>query len=128
VAAPALLAGGVLAASVALHVRDPHAQGSWGFCPWLILTGTQCPGCGGLRAVKDLTDGDVAAAFSSNALFVMTLPALVWAWARSVRSGWTGERRPLPPGLAPALTWVIGLAVVCFWIVRNLPVGSYLAP
>ena len=58
-----LLTGGLVAGlTLALHFRDPHASGSWGFCPWLALTGHYCPGCGGLRAVNDLTNGDVVGA------------------------------------------------------------------
>ena len=83
--------GGLLAASVLLHLRDPHQSGSWGYCPWLMLTGTYCPGCGGLRAVNDLTHGDVAGAASSNLLFVASLPApvAVW-WLRSMLDRWRG--------------------------------------
>ncbi|MPZ97381.1 MAG: DUF2752 domain-containing protein, partial [Propionibacteriales bacterium] len=50
-ALPLLSGAAVLAAVAVLHVRDPHASGSYGFCPWLALTGTYCPACGGLRAV-----------------------------------------------------------------------------
>ena len=49
-----------------LHFRDPHASGSWGFCPWLALTGLYCPGCGGLRAVNDLTNGDLLGALEQQ--------------------------------------------------------------
>ena len=123
-----LLAGGVLVASVALHLRDPHQSGSWGYCPWLVLTGTACPGCGGLRAVNDLTHGDVAAAFSSNALFVGSLPLFAALWTRSVVHRWRDEWVPLPP---TAVAWAGGAALVLvllFWVVRNLPFASYLAP
>ncbi len=128
VAPPLLLAGAVIAASVALHLRDPHQSGSWGYCPWLVLTGTACPGCGGLRAVNDLTRGDVAAAFSSNALFVGSLPLLAALWTRSVVHRWRNE----PPPLRPAVVaWSGGVAIallLVFWVVRNLPFASYLAP
>src|SRR5680860_987871 len=76
--APTLVAGAVVGASLLLHLRDPHESGSWGFCPWLLLTGTYCPGCGGLRAVNDLTRGDIPAAASSNLLFVGAVPLLVF--------------------------------------------------
>ncbi len=125
---PLLIAGGLIAASVALHVRDPHQQGAWGFCPWLMLTGTYCPGCGGLRAVNDLTRGDLAAAFSSNALFVAMLPALAVMWGRSVTQRWRGHLRQLPS------RWVTFFAsssltlILVFWVVRNLPFADFLRP
>jgi len=128
VAPPLLLAGGLLAASVALHLRDPHQSGSWGYCPWLALTGTACPGCGGLRAVNDLTRGDVAAAFSSNALFVGSLPLLAAVWARSLVHRWRDE----PVVWRPAVVaWAGGTAIallLVFWVVRNLPFAGYLLP
>ena len=128
VAPPVLLATCLLAASVALHLRDPHQSGSWGYCPWLLLTGTACPGCGGLRAVNDLTHGEVAAAFSSNALFVGSLPLLAALWTRSVVHRWRDERPPLRPAV---VAWSGGVAIallLVFWVVRNLPFASYLAP
>jgi hypothetical protein len=118
----------VLAASVALHLRDPHQSGSWGYCPWLVLTGTACPGCGGLRAVHDLTRGDVAAAISSNALFMSSLPLLAALWTRTVVQRWRDERVALPPVF---IAWAGGAAILLllvFWVVRNLPFASYLAP
>jgi drug/metabolite transporter (DMT)-like permease len=125
---PLLLAGGVLAASVALHLRDPHRSGSWGYCPWLLLTGTYCPGCGGLRAVNDLTRGDVGAAFSSNALFVASIPAFAALWVRSVRRRWRGVNRPWPSRVVAVSATLALVAVLVFWVVRNLPAASWLTP
>ncbi len=127
-APPLLVAGGLLLASVALHVRDPHQSGSWGYCPWRLLTGTSCPGCGGLRAVNDLTHGDVAAAASSNLLFVASLPLLAVMWVRSVSQRWRGVLTPLPPRAVTVVAALSLLAIVVFWVVRNLPFGSWLAP
>jgi Protein of unknown function (DUF2752) len=125
---PALLAGGVLAASVLLHVRDPHQSGSWGLCPWLLLTGTACPGCGGLRAVHDLTHGNLVAAASSNLLFVGSLPVLVLWWGRWLSDRWTGLRRPTSSRRALLAGGLFLGLVVVFWVVRNLEVGAWLAP
>jgi hypothetical protein len=123
------VAGGVLLLSVALHLRDPHQAGSWGFCPWLVLTGTHCPGCGGLRAVNDLTRGDVAAAASSNLLLVASLPLALGWWSRSLAARWRGVAPARLPGwlVAPGAALAV-LAVVAFWVLRNLPVGAALAP
>ena len=125
---PVLLAGLVLAVSVALHLRDPHRPGSWAFCPWLVLTGTYCPGCGGLRAVNDLTRGDLRAAASSNLLLVGSLPLALFVWVRWVRDAWTGRRRTTAPRrLAYGAVGFAVLAAV-FTVLRNTSYGAWLAP
>ena len=125
---PVLLAAGLLGLSVLLHLRDPHQSGSWGYCPWLMLTGTYCPGCGGLRAVNDLTDGDVVGAASSNLLFIASLPLIAAMWGRSVVGRWRGVTRRLDP--QKTLTYAVAflLLALVFAIVRNLPFGAWLAP
>lgn len=125
---PVLLAGAVLGASVLLHLRDPHESGSYGFCPWLVLTGTYCPGCGGLRAVNDLTRGDLAAAASSNLLLVGALPLLVVAWGRWFTDRWRGvEWRPSSRSAVRSAVVLAAVALV-FTVLRNLPAGGWLAP
>lgn len=125
---PTLLAGGLLGASVLLHLRDPHRSGSWGLCPWLFLTGTYCPGCGGLRAVNDLTNGDVAGAASSNLLFVASVPMLVLWWGRTTLDRWRGRDRVLGSRRHVALALGCFAVTLAFAVVRNMPVGAWLAP
>lgn len=113
------------AASLALHVRDPHEQGSWGLCPLLAVTGHACPGCGGLRAVNDLTHGDLVAAASSNLYFVASIPLLAFGWLVWVRRSWSGQpvHGPGTPTVIVAL-----VLLVLFGVVRNTPWGAWLAP
>lgn len=126
VGAPLLLAAGIALASVALHLRDPH-ESSWVTCPLYELTGRYCPGCGGLRAVNDLTHGDVLAAASSNLLFVVSIPLLVYAWTRWVRAEWTG--RGVGPIRQPyAVACVVLGAAFVFTVIRNTGWGSWLQP
>jgi uncharacterized protein DUF2752 len=125
---PVLLATAALAAAVLLQVRDPHLHGSYGFCPWLALTGTACPLCGGLRAVNDLGRGDVVAAASSNLLLVASLPVLAAVWLRSLAAGWRGRGSPYDDRTVRLLLLTgVGLTVA-FWVVRNLPVAAWLMP
>ena len=118
---------GVAALTWALHVRDPHSPGSWGFCPTALM-GFACPGCGSLRAVHHLTDLDVAAAAASNLLLVVAAPvALVWwVWAlvRSVR----GVSRPWAVRVPVWTWWVLGALTLVFTVLRNTPAGAWLAP
>jgi hypothetical protein len=127
VAAPVLAIGGLTAATVALHVRDPHEQYSWGVCPSAAL-GFWCPGCGGLRAVNDLTHGDVGAALSCNLLLVLAMPFAVVALGLWAADRWRGTPPTVPwrrlKPLGPALLVV----VIAFAVVRNLAFGSWLAP
>jgi hypothetical protein len=125
---PVLLAGGLLVASLALHLRDPHRSGSWGGCPWLLLTGTYCPGCGGLRAVNDLTNGEVGAAASSNLLFVGSVPFVALVWSRSLVTRWRGTDRPVTTRAVLVPVLVFSTLAIAFWVVRNLPAGAWLAP
>ncbi|MGZ8736723.1 MAG: DUF2752 domain-containing protein [Nocardioides sp.] len=128
VQAPVVVAVALLAASVALHLRDPHRSGSWGICPWLALTGTSCPGCGGLRAVNDLTHGDLVWAASSNLLFVGSIPLLAVWWTRRTVDGWRGVRRQVPERTTLLVTYGLLSAAVVFWVLRNLPFAGWLAP
>ena len=125
---PTLLAGGLLAVSVLLHLRDPHRSGSWGYCPWLMLTGTYCPGCGSLRAVNDLGDGRFGAAASSNLLFVGSLPLVGYLYVRWFVDRWRGVRRYVAPRRLYVYIAVFVAVALAFTVVRNLPFGAWLAP
>jgi hypothetical protein len=135
-ARPLLTAGIIGGLTVALHFRDPHDPGSWGLCPWFALTGQYCPGCGGLRAVNDLTNGDLVGAASSNLVFVVMVPLLVLWWLRWTGRAWTGAGGSAGPAETPARagrhagTWIaLFVAVtIVFGVLRNLPFGSWLAP
>lgn len=128
VKAPTVVAVAVLGASVLLHVRDPHQSGSYLYCPWLLLTGTYCPGCGGLRAVNDLTHGDIAAAASSNLLFVGSVPLLVVLWTRWFSDRWRGVRRGTDTTKACVYVAAFVAVAAAFWVARNAPSGTWLAP
>jgi len=125
--APAATIGGLAAATLALHVRDPHESGSWGLCPSAAL-GFYCPGCGGLRAVNDLTNGDLGAAASSNLVLVVLIPIAVVALVVWALDRWQGRsRRPSWHVLRPGVLAFIGV-LVAFTVLRNMAAGAWLAP
>jgi len=126
--APVLLAAGILGTSLLLHVRDPHQAGSWGFCPWLVLTGQFCPGCGGLRAVNDLTHGNFGAAASSNLMFVTSIPLALILWGRWFGDRWHGVQRRMSTRMVFVCSGVFLSVAVTFWVLRNLSFGAWLAP
>jgi len=123
---PVATIGGLALATAALHVRDPHAHGSWGLCPSSTLFGIDCPGCGGLRGVNDLTNLRFADAASSNLLLAIAMPFAVFFLARWAVDAWRGVRRtPKAPSL-PLIAGVVVL-VLTFTVLRNLAPFGWLA-
>lgn len=125
-ASPLAIAGVVAAATLALRLRDPHVAGAWGGCPTKLLTDLDCPLCGSLRAVNDLTHLDVGAALSSNLVLVLAVPAILFFWGRRLVACWRGGEA-MRTLAVPSWVWVVGLVVLtAFTVVRNLP-GNVLA-
>lgn len=124
--APAAVGVAAAAATVTVAFVDPSEAGHYPTCPFLAMTGWQCPGCGTLRAVHALTRGDLVAAVDLNVLTVAVLPVLLLGWVGWLRFGLGRRRRmpDLPAWAAPMLAVVVPV----FWLVRNLPFGSALAP
>ena len=122
--AAVLVAVGAAAAFVA--AVDPNQAGHYPTCPFLFVTGWYCPGCGSLRAVNALAHGDAATAFARNPLLVLSLAVLAVIWARWARRSWLGSARTTA---APSWVGWTFLGVVCaFWVLRNLPGFTWLAP
>ncbi|MBQ8674296.1 MAG: DUF2752 domain-containing protein [Bacteroides sp.] len=43
-------------------------------CPWLMLTGTECPSCGVQRFIHHLLNGRLLTAFHTNPFLTLALP------------------------------------------------------
>ena len=67
---------------------DPHRPGAiFPPCPFKMLTGWDCPACGGLRMTNDLLHGNLSAAVVDNVFLLAGLPLLaMWSLWR-VRRG-----------------------------------------
>lgn len=105
---------------------DPNQPGHYPLCPLLRFTGLYCPGCGGLRSAHAVAHGDIAAALGSNALAVVGYAAFAALWALWAVRAWRG--RPMSLAVKPVVWWGIGAVLLTFSVVRNLPIGSALAP
>ena len=101
-------------------LADPHRAGFlFPGCPFKILTGWNCPLCGGLRMTHDVLHGDLAAAVVDNVYALVGIPLLVLWLAVRWRRG-----RPLT-SVTPV---VVVIATMLIWtVIRNLP-GFPLVP
>ncbi|MFI8099917.1 DUF2752 domain-containing protein [Streptomyces sp. NPDC086023] len=126
-AVPLVTLAGVVGAFAYVGSVDPNEPGHYPLCPLLRLTGVLCPGCGGLRSAHAFAHGDLVTAFGANAMAV--LGYLAFAAFTAVWLVRAGQGRPAPRiALKPAWWWLLGAAALAFSVVRNLPVGSALAP
>ena len=117
--------GGAVVGFGALLLRPP-VHGAYPVCPWLALTGTDCPLCGGMRATESLLRGDVAAAADYNLLVTLALPLLLLGAVVAAALG----RRAQPlvdAGFArPTLIAVVAVTTG-FFVLRLLPVAPWLS-
>lgn len=99
---------------------DPHNTDSvYPLCPFTLLTGWNCPLCGGLRLTHDLLHGDLAASVNDNVFLLVGIPMLV---------GWVVLRRRLgQPALPTPALLTIAVASIVWTVLRNMP-GFPLVP
>ena len=105
---------------------EPGKTGFFPLCPFRLLTGFTCPGCGSTRALHQLLHGHVEAAFMLNPLFVIALPFLVFALFRHTTFAFQGKTPP-PNALPAAYIYLIFFVIVSFWIFRNTPLYPFVA-
>jgi len=121
----ALVAASVAVGVWVVTVVNPEQPNHYPTCPFLLLTGYYCPACGSLRAVHALAHGDLVLAIHRNPLLVAAVPFLLWAYLRWTRRLALGlPSRTAPPWLVRGLLAVL----VGFWVLRNVPALSWLAP
>lgn len=68
------LLGCMLVGGVVLYLYRPESL-PMPRCPFLQLTGWQCPGCGSMRGIHALLHGDIVRALQLN---VMLIPGLIY--------------------------------------------------
>ena len=121
-----------LTAAILLYkFLDPAGSVFWPKCPFYMLTGLECPGCGSQRAIHSLLNGDLLSAMHYNLLLVLAIPYLL-LYVLLKTAVKIHEKVPgLFPGLmklcgklemalyhGPALPVVLAV-ILLFWIFRN---------
>ena len=114
-----LLGALALAGLTVLYLFSPVEHAFYPPCLFYQLTHLHCPGCGGLRAMHQLTHGHFAAAFLSNSLLIISIPILAWLGISKLRN------RSSSVYMKPAAAWTILAIVVAFGVLRNLPYAAF---
>lgn len=108
----------LVVAAVVYFTFDPSHSAWFPKCPFLVLTGYRCPGCGSQRAVHALLTGNLATAWHYNALLVVALPFIALLLA-----GLAMRRRY--PRFDAALNslwviWTVLVVIIAWWLARNI--------
>jgi hypothetical protein len=104
---PALLAASFL--------YFPYSTTGPVMCPFALLLGLPCPGCGMTRALGHASHGHFAQAFEFNAIWPLILGYLIFLWIYQVLEVKRGE----PPKLPTYTISKVAIAVLLgFWAVR----------
>ena len=105
---------------------EPGQNGFFPKCPFRVLTGLTCPGCGSTRALHQILHGHIVAAFTLNPLFVIAIPFLLLALLRHTSLSLQGKT-PRPNALPASVIYLIFFVIVSFWIFRNTPIYPFVS-
>ncbi|OLZ68153.1 hypothetical protein AV521_21850 [Streptomyces sp. IMTB 2501] len=125
-AVPGGLFAAVAGAFAYVGAVDPNQPGHYPVCPLYRITGLYCPGCGGLRSAHAFVHGDLLTALQDNALAVAGYLGFAVLWTVWVVHAARGRPLRIEPG--PVHLWGIGVLLLLFTTVRNLPSGGWLHP
>lgn len=111
-AAANLLAAGAATVAATLYRFSPQEYSFYPRCPFFVLTGHYCPGCGATRAVAELLHGHFAAALHFNTAVTLLLPFAIAYFAVVYWNAFRHNRIEWPS--VPSWSWkfAVGLLAV----------------
>jgi hypothetical protein len=119
-----LTAAALMLGAGVLYCFPPENHSFYPRCIFHALTGWECPGCGGTRAVYHLLHLRLAEAFHYNALLTVVAPfALTWFLVWYAELLFRNRRHKFP--LRLPVTVCLYFVVVLFGVVRNLPFSIF---
>lgn len=124
-----VLIAALIAAVGLLAAFDPSSSRLFPPCLFHKLTGLYCPGCGTLRALHQLLNGNVRQAFRLNPLMILAMPFVLYALTAQALQYLFNKKIPtvLPK---PAWIWTLLVLIILYTIARNIPLHpfTYLSP
>jgi len=107
-----------------LWIFEPGRTGFFPACPFRLLTGFACPGCGSTRGMHALIHGDVLTAFTFNPFLVLALPFLIYVLLRHTNAVLRNQRINRNR-LNAEYIWGLFVVILGFWIFRNTPLYPF---
>lgn len=113
-----IIAALAIVLAIVYYYFDPVEARWMPRCLWKVATGTECPGCGSQRMAHALMHGDISGAWHANAFALCIIPLIGFLFAlEQNRDKWPNVYRKVH---APWVIWTLAVAVLVWWIGRNL--------
>lgn len=111
----------VVAISLLYFFIDAREKQIFPKCPFHVLTGLYCPGCGSQRAISALLHLDLFSAMRFNVLLIMSLPIIGYSIYASAMNTFTTVKVQQRLFHSVKFIWALAIVVLLFWILRNIP-------
>ena len=98
---------------------DPASSIWFPRCPFKLVTGLDCPGCGSQRSIHALLTGDIAGCWSANPMVLLLTPLAALCF---VAEWWKTPRlEPLRRVvLSPYVAWALLVLAIAWTVARNI--------
>lgn len=104
-----------------LFLFNPAETGVFPRCPFLMLTGYECPGCGSQRAIHALLHGDIIRAWDYNPLLVIAVPYIILGFIAELSFRRSHLIRTVRDRLySGRAVWIVLTVIIIYWIGRNV--------
>jgi len=103
---------------VIYYTYNPSSYSIFPKCPFLLLSGYKCAGCGSQRAIHSLLNIDIASAFRYNLFLVLSIPiilVLIWAEYNRIRLPKLYARIHNSRNIISYL-----VITIFWWVIRNI--------
>ena len=109
-----LLVIGLSCFCIIYHYLDPSHSHWAPKCPFKLLTGYDCPGCGSQRAIHSFLNGHIWEGIKYNYLLV---PSLLYVIALTILPREGKVHKALSSSTA---CWILFVVFVVWWVGRNI--------
>ena len=103
------------------YTFDPASENSYFLpCPFKLVSGYNCPGCGSQRAIHELLNGHVGHAFRLNPLMVLSLPLIFYGLGTKIHNYLYNSSIRFNLFYSKAFIYIYFSIAIVYWVVRNL--------
>ena len=110
----------VATATIIFFYIDPNVYPFFPKCPFLVVTGLECPGCGSQRSFHQLLHFNIAGAFHQNPLVVIFGPYILLGLYIEYFGGKDKFTQISNLLFGKVAAIVILVIIIGFWIGRNI--------